>query len=79
MITNKIFKYTLSILEIFCNASLEVSNGMVMLSSKLVSVGTTANYSCDPGYVLVGETTRTCEDTNSGTLGRWSGDNPICK
>ena len=48
-------------------------------TSQQLGVGTTATYFCDPGYVLVGETTRTCEDTNSGTTGTWSGDDPICK
>ena len=37
-------------------------NGNVVLSSQVLGVGTTATYSCDPGYVLVGETIRTCGD-----------------
>ena len=57
------------------------NNGTIEFSttSQLLGVGTTATYSCDPGYVLVGETTRTCEDTNSGTTGTWSEDDPTCK
>ena len=55
-------------------------NGTIVISStsQLLGVGTTATYSCDPGYVLAGETTRTCEDRNSGTTGTWSGRQPYC-
>ena len=54
-------------------------NGNVVLSSQVLGVGTTATYSCDPGYVLVGETTRTCGDANRGTVGVWNGRMPSCK
>ena len=68
---------------ILCSVLTAPDNGTIEFSttSQLLSldVGTTATYSCDPGYVLVGETTRTFEDTNSGTTGAWSRDDPICK
>ena len=66
---------------ILCSVLTAPDNGTIEFSttSQLLGVGTTATYSCDPGYVLVGETSRTCEDTNSGTTGAWSGDDPICK
>ena len=66
---------------ILCSVLTAPDNGTIEFSttSLQLGVGTTATYSCDPGYVLVGETTRTCEDTNSGTTGAWSGDDPICK
>ena len=66
---------------ILCSVLTAPDNGTIefSLTSQLLGVDTTATYSCDPGYVLVGETTRTCEDTNSGTTGAWSGDDPICK
>ena len=66
---------------ILCSVLTAPDNGMIEFSttSQQLGVGTTATYSCDPGYVLVGETTRTCEGTNSGTTGAWSGDDPICK
>ena len=54
-------------------------NGNMVLSSQQLGVGTTATYSCDRGYVLVGETTRTCEDTNGNTIGVWNGSMPICE
>ena len=31
-----------------------------------------ASYTCDSGYTLVGEATRTC------TVNGWSGTNPVC-
>ena len=44
-------------------------------------LGSVATYSCDPGYALVGQTTRTCEDTNGGTVatGTWSNSPPSCQ
>ena len=66
---------------ILCSGLTAPDNGEIVFSatSQLLDVGTTATYSCDLGYVLVGETTRTCEDTNSRTTGTWSGEDPICK
>ena len=56
------------------------ANGTIIMStsSQLYGVGTIATYSCDPGYDLVGETTRTCEDSSEGTVGAWSGSTPLC-
>ena len=36
--------------------------------------GQTANYSCNTGYNLVGDSTRTCQAT-----GNWSGSEPTCQ
>ena len=38
------------------------------------TVGQTATYSCDTGYNLVGNSTRTCQAT-----GEWSGSAPVCE
>ncbi len=38
------------------------------------SVGAFATYSCDPGHILVGQTTRECLQQ-----GVWSGNQPICQ
>ena len=54
-------------------------NGHTTLSSQLLAVGTTATYSCDPGYVLVGDTTRTCEDLNGDIIGTWNVTMPTCE
>ena len=40
------------------------------------SLGSVATYSCNTGYVLVGQTTRVCQDTNGGT---WSERAPTCE
>ena len=60
------------------NGEISVAPGPNPLSRGLGSVAT---YSCDPGYALVGQTTRTCEDTNGGTVttGTWSGTSPYCQ
>ncbi len=62
-------------------------NGTLVISmpssAQPLGVGTTATYSCDPGYVLVGDVTRTCEDSSTGScaVGSWSGSevDPLCK
>ena len=48
-------------------------------SSPSHGLGSVATYSCDPGYSLVGQTTRTCEDANNEATGTWSGVDPMCE
>lgn len=38
------------------------------------TVGSIAMYSCNTGYMLSGDRTRTCQDT-----GMWSGTQPTCQ
>ena len=38
------------------------------------TVGQTATYSCNTGYSLVGDNTRTCQ-----AIGNWSGSTPTCQ
>ena len=59
------------------NGEISVAPGPNSLSTGLRSVAT---YSCEPGYGPVGQSTRTCEDTNGGTVttGTWSGTPPHC-
>ena len=38
------------------------------------SVGTVSTYTCNGGYLLVGDETRTCQES-----GQWSGSQPICE
>lgn len=47
-------------------------DGMVDTSG--TTFGATATYSCLPGFYVIGEATRTCD--NSGV---WSGVPPICR
>ena len=46
-----------------------------------LGIGSVATYYCNPGFVLVGQTTLVCEDTNGGTVitGTWSGSAPTCQ
>ena len=52
-----------------CGSLTDPGNGSVTLT-----VGTTATYSCNTGYNLVGDSTRTCQAT-----GKWSGSAPTCQ
>ena len=47
------------------------NNGQVSLSG--TTIGSTASYSCDAGYELEGDKTRTCQSN-----GQWSGREPSC-
>ena len=47
-------------------------NGGVDVSNTIFD--STATYSCNDGYNLVGDTTRTCLASGS-----WSGDDPTCE
>ena len=60
------------------NGKVSVTPGPNALS---YGMGTVATYSCDPGYVLMGENTRNCEDKNGGTVttGVWSGTPASCQ
>ncbi len=42
-------------------------------------VGTMATYSCDQGYVLAGDTVRTCEERGDETEGTWNATQPTCE
>ena len=55
-----------------CAGLSNISNGDV--STNGLSTGSTATYSCNGGFTLVGDTTRTCQDN-----GTWSGSEPICE
>ena len=48
-------------------------NGQVSHSAGTV-FGQTATYSCDIGYYLIGDSTRTCQ-----AMGVWSGSAPTCR
>ena len=62
----------LSILVVDCGSLANPKFGRVVLTG--TTFGSTATYSCQKGYELVGSSTRRCEAN-----GRWSGVAPVCK
>ena len=55
-----------------CGDLLDPAFGSVEYNSD--TVGSIARYSCNAGYMLSGDRTRTCQDT-----GMWSGTQPTCQ
>ena len=55
-----------------CGNLTDPANGQVNHTTE-TTFGQAATYSCDPGYILVGDSTRTCQ-----TDGMWSGNDPTC-
>ena len=58
------------------NGEISVAPGPNSLSNGLGSVAT---YSCDPGYGLVGQTTRECQSVFGGATAGWTGYAPVCQ
>ena len=58
--------------RIVCSNLPNPNNGQVTFSSGVV-VGSRATYTCNTGYLIVGESTRTCQQG-----GTWSGSVPTC-
>ena len=57
---------------IMCPALPDIDNGMVSWTG--LSPGDVATYTCDSGFILVGDPTRMCRDN-----GTWSGEEPTCE
>ena len=55
-----------------CDTLSDPANGQVSTSG--TTFGETATYSCNTGYNLVGDNTRTCQAD-----GMWSGSAPTCE
>ena len=55
-----------------CGTLTDPANGQVNHTAG-TTFGQTATYSCDTGYTLVGDSTRTCQAD-----GMWSGNEPTC-
>ena len=60
-----------SIAIIMCPALPDPDNGMVTWDN--LAPGGIATYTCDSGFILVGDPTRNC-----GSDGTWSGEEPTC-
>ena len=56
-----------------CGTLTNPVNGQVTHTGR-TRFGQTATYSCDTGYILVGDNNRTCQ-----AAGNWSGSEPICQ
>ena len=56
-----------------CGSLTDPANGSVTHTSG-TTFGQTATYSCNTGYNLTGDSTRTCQAT-----GQWSGSAPTCE
>ena len=63
--------------------SLSVSNGVITYAADTMSeleVGTVATHTCNAGFALVGDMTRTCmDDDQADIVGVWSGSAPTCE
>ena len=64
--------YILLSTAVDCSALANPANGQV--STTGTTFGQTATYSCNTGYNLMGDNTRTCE-----AGGEWSGSEPTCQ
>ena len=59
-----------------CGGLTDPEGGQVTITSGIVAttgLNATAAYTCDAEYVIVGDTTRTCEAN-----GKWNGAEPMC-
>ena len=65
-----IIMYLLSIA--MCPPLPDIDNGVVSWTG--LSPGDVATYTCDLGFILVGDVTRICTDN-----GTWSGEEPTCE
>ena len=55
-----------------CDPLPDITNGNVSISG--TSIGSTATYFCEIGFILAGNKERICQNT-----GQWSGTEPSCK
>ena len=60
-----------------CPALANPTNGLVSVDDETNIEGTTATYSCNNGFDLMGNEMRTCQ--NVGGSGAWSGSDPTCQ
>ena len=66
---------------ITCTSLSSIPNGRITYTPDTTSpfdFGTTATYSCDDGFFIVGNSAQTCDGDGSGVGGVWSGSAPVC-
>ena len=59
---------------VLCNLLTVPTNGSISYSNDTRDLGTVATYSCDPGYEVMGDMTRTCDSADT-----WSGTDTTCE
>ena len=69
---NNVFSQRHSFQTVDCGALDDPNNGQV--SHNETTVGSDATYTCDPGFMLIGNMIRICQAS-----GIWSGDEPVCQ
>lgn len=55
-----------------CSSLSDIENGRVIVPSR--SVGSVAHYTCNSGFALEGNESRTCQSN-----GQWSSAEPVCR
>ena len=70
---NNLHDVFLILTAVDCGNLSDPANGSVTHTAG-TTLGQTATYSCNTGYNLVGDSTRTCQAT-----GNWSGSAPTCQ
>ncbi len=74
---NNVYVECVPVPIVTCSALISLTNGDIDYgggSPDNRPVDTVATYTCNPGYTLIGDSTRTC-----GSDGVWSGSDPICQ
>ena len=67
------FPFILCSIAVDCGTLNDITNGQVSHTAG-TTFGQTATYSCDTGYIRVGNSIRTCQ-----AYGVWSGSEPTCQ
>ena len=71
-----------NVFKAVCDELSVIANGRISYSPDMTvpySVGTVASHSCNPGFELIGEVIRTCEDGGAGVGGVFVGSEPSCQ
>ena len=66
---------------ITCLSLEAIANGQITYSPDTISpynFGTVATFTCNTGFSLSGDMTRTCGGDGSSQSGVWSGSSPVC-